>query len=291
VVLYLGCPVWACEHWKGTLFTSRAPRSEWLRQYSSVFNTVEGNSTFYALPSLETARRWRDEARPGFRFALKFPRSITHDRRLEKAERETAAFLEIADVLDSQRKLGPTFIQLPPDFSPQSFDVLERYLKSLPTHFPWAVEVRHWDWYDGGPNEWKLDELLRELRMDKVLFDSRPLFSKPPADEIEKISQGRKPRTPHRTTVTSQHPFLRLVGRNHLADVEPWINEWAEEVAGWLRDGRTPYVFTHAPDDTFAPQFARMFLTRLRECLPDLPDLPRWPGDSDRPRFEQRSLF
>ncbi len=197
----------------------------------------------------------------------------------------------MADILDSQRRLGPTFIQLPPDFGPDQFDVLEAYLRSLPTHLQWAVEVRHHDWYDSASNEWRLDELLHGLQMDKVLFDSRPLFSKPPADEIEKVSQGRKPRTPHRTTVTCRNPFVRLVGRNHLPDVEPWIREWVETVSQWLAEGLEPYVFTHAPDDQFAPEFARMFYLRLRERCPELPEMPGWPGDRPRTRFEQRSLF
>jgi uncharacterized protein YecE (DUF72 family) len=76
---YLGCPVWACEKWKGTLFTSSAPRASWLTEYSTVFNTVEGNSTFYALPALDTVRRWADSVPSGFRFALKFPQVISHE--------------------------------------------------------------------------------------------------------------------------------------------------------------------------------------------------------------------
>ncbi len=80
--LHIGCPVWACEAWKGQVFTSNAPRQDWLRQYSQAFNTVEGNSTFYALPSLETAAKWGESVEPSFRFALKFPRSISHECRL-----------------------------------------------------------------------------------------------------------------------------------------------------------------------------------------------------------------
>ncbi|HRW67817.1 MAG TPA: DUF72 domain-containing protein, partial [Candidatus Competibacter sp.] len=71
---HLGCPVWSNRDWVGELFALTAKPSDFLRQYSAVFDTVEGNSCFYGLPKPETVLRWRDEAAPGFRFCFKFPR-------------------------------------------------------------------------------------------------------------------------------------------------------------------------------------------------------------------------
>ncbi|MFN9720273.1 MAG: DUF72 domain-containing protein [Planctomycetota bacterium] len=290
--LYLGCPVWACDHWRGSLYTSKATRSDWLSQYSRIFHTVEGNSTFYALPTVETARRWAESVAKGFQFSMKMPRAISHDRRLRHATRELAAFIEVAHVLDAHRCLGPSFLQLPPDFSPGERDLLEDFLRSLPTHLPWAIEVRHFDWYDSGKNELWLDDLLRELRMDKVLFDSRCLYSKPPADEIEKISQERKPRTPIRQTVTGDHPFLRIVGRNRLDDATPWIIEWAPVIAEWIRQGLRPFIFTHSPDDRFAPEFARRMHSAIRHYNSCVPEMPPWPGEeAARNVRSQKTLF
>ncbi len=270
--LYLGCPIWACEQWKGLLFTANAPRGQWLTQYASAFNTVEGNSTFYALPSLETAQKWATSvAQSEFKFALKVPRSITHDCRLLGAEQELAAFIAVARVLHDADCLGPSFIQLPPDYSPRNLDSLTAFLESLPTDLPWALELRHVGWFDSGQNEDAIDTLLRDLRIDKVIFDSRPLYSKPPSDEIERVSQTRKPKTPIRQTVTASHPFLRFIGRNTIGDIEPWINEWAPVIAHWLRDGLSPFVFTHAPDDRYAPPFARRLYEAIQSHYPELP--------------------
>ncbi len=55
---YLGCPVWACPGYVGKVIAPGAKRHEYLHQYSIAFNTVEGNRTFYGLPTLDTARRW-----------------------------------------------------------------------------------------------------------------------------------------------------------------------------------------------------------------------------------------
>lgn len=290
--LYLGCPVWACDDWRGSLYTAKAPRADWLKQYSSVFGTVEGNSTFYALPNLETAKRWAESVQKGFCFSLKVSRSISHDKRLRRAEPELKAFVEVADVLDVHRCLGPSFLQLPPDFAPTERHVLEDFLRGLPTYLPWSVEVRQIDWYDSGPNEHWLDDLLRELRMDKVLFDSRCLFSKPPSDEIEKASQSRKPKTPIRRTVTGEHPFLRIVGRNNLDEVAPWIQEWAPVIADWIHQGLKPFIFTHAPDDKFAPEFARRIHNAIREHCLTLSEMPPWPGEAaEKSVRSQKTLF
>lgn len=290
--LYLGCPVWACDHWRGSLYTPKAPRADWLPQYSKVFHSVEGNSTFYALPNRETAKRWAESVAQGFRFSLKMPRAISHDKRLRNAGAELRAFIDVADVLDVHRCLGPSFLQLPPNFSPSERDVLEDFLRALPTYLPWAVEVRHFDWYDSGPNEFWLDDLLRDLHMDKVLFDSRCLYSQPPADEVEKVSLSRKPKTPVRQTVTGQHPFLRIVGRNNLNDVTPWINEWAPIIAGWIRQGLKPFIFTHAPDDKFAPEFARRMQNAICQHNSDVPEMLAWPGEEAAKNIRsQKTLF
>ncbi len=220
---YLGCPVWACERWKGQLYTTNAVRSEWLPQYSQVFSTVEGNSVFYHLPNLETARRWSDSVSPGFRFALKFPRVITHEKRLRNATEDTRAFLEVLDLLHQSGCLGTCWLQLPPGFAPHQLPDLKTYLDRLPRHLSFAVELRQPVFFRPGPAEQELNELLEEREINRVILDSRPLFSAPPEDPSEVISQSRKPRLPICYSVTGSHPFVRLIGRNNLPQNSPWL--------------------------------------------------------------------
>ncbi len=288
---FLGCPVWISPDWKGTVYRAKAPRNQWLAQYSGAFSTVEGNSTFYALPSIETARRWAAETAPGFRFALKFPQTISHERRLADCGPETRAFLQILEVLRAGDRLGPSFLQLPPTFDASGLPKLRSYLRALPREFPYAVEVRHRHYFDSAETESTLDELLRNLGIDRVLFDSRALYSAPPSTESEEVSQTRKPRSPFRTTVTARHPLVRIVGRDHVSEAISWLTEWAGIVAGWITSGLEPYVFTHAPNDAFAPELARMFHDQLRRQLPSLPGLPDWPGQLEQQQPRQRSLF
>jgi len=287
---HLGCPVWACAEWVGNLFLSGARKHEFLHQYSMAFNTVEGNSTFYGLPSLDVVRRWCDEALPGFRFALKFPRVISHERQLVQAGVETKAFLSILEILAANDHLGPSFLQLGPSFHGGQMSDLAIYLRELPEEFPFAVEVRHADYFDHGVNERRLDELLQRLQIDRVIFDTRPLFSAPPDDEHEIEAQRRKPQSQLRQTVTAQHPMLRLVGRNDVATAVPWIREWAPIVASWIRDGLDPYIFLHTPHDQHAPEMAREFHDELRKLLPSIPELAPWPGSLSATTIRPRQM-
>jgi uncharacterized protein YecE (DUF72 family) len=260
-----------------------------LRQYSQAFNTVEGNSSFYGIPSIETAQRWASETEPGFHFALKFPRVISHERQLTDCETELRMFLDVLEVLADADRLGPSFLQLSASF--ENLERLTRFLDLLPSEYPYAVEVRHPCFFAHGREEQSLDELLTTRSIDRVLFDSRAIFNGPPNDIHEEESQRRKPQVPLRRTVTGRHPLVRFVGRNDVAFAREELTEWAPVVAAWIAEGLEPYIFTHAPADKFAPVLARLFHTALRAEAPDVPPLPDWPGEhaTDAPR--QRDLF
>ena len=267
--LFLGCPIWSCGHWSGEVYPEKTPRSGWLNWYSRTFNTVEGNSTFYALPRPEAVKRWAEQTEPGFCFSLKFPRLISHELELRNAEAATKDFLQCLELLASEDRLGPTFLQLGPQFGPERFSLLCRFLEQLPKDFRWAVELRHLDWFDSGEHEQRINDFLRKRQIDKVLFDSRPLYQSPPDDEIETESQRRKPKTPVRQTVTGNHPMLRIVGRNRIELADRFFDQWAPIVAHWVREGLQPYVFAHAPDDRFAPALARRFASRMQREMPE----------------------
>ncbi len=279
--LYIGCPVWNCDSWSDVVYPAGTKRPQWLNWYSQMFNCVEGNSSFYGIPSAESARSWSSESAPGFKFCMKFPREISHDRALIGTEVATREFLAALEELALGDRLGPTFLQLGPQFDAGRLDVLTNYLQSLPREFPWAVEVRHLSWFDSGVNEQRLDALLSSLAIDKVIFDSRPLNQAAPDDPSEKESQARKPKTPLRTTVTGKHPLVRLIGRNRVELVDHYLTEWLPTIQSWLTAGHLPYLFTHTPNDSFAPLMARRLWDQLRHVLPGdhqpLPVPPRKP--------------
>ncbi|MEM9826503.1 MAG: DUF72 domain-containing protein [Planctomycetota bacterium] len=285
----VGAPVWACDAWGDLVYPARTPRRDFLRWYSRAFPTAEGNSTFYGVPAVESFERWADQSMPGFEFCLKVPRSVSHNAAPSDAGRQDdyGRFLAGLAVLAKADRLGPAFLQLPPSFAPDRFDELQSFLDQWPTDFPLAVEVRHHDWFDRGANENRLDDGLRNRNIDKVLFDSRPLYQAPPDDPIEAVSQTRKPKTPYRETVTAGRPMVRMVGRNQIEKVDPFLRQWADVLAKWIDAGLQPIFFTHAPDDRFAPELA----WRLVQHIAKVSDSGDWDVPRLSPPAKQPGLF
>lgn len=270
----IGCPVWGCKAWGGKIYPSGTPSEDFLSWYSRAMPTVEGNSTFYSVPGPEVFRKWAESAAEGFQFCFKFPRSISHDHQLCHCQSLTTEWLSRLEILRDAGRLGPTFLQLAPSFSSRSLAPLTAYLEQLPRDWPWAVEVRHRDWFDGDVWETKLNRLLSDLGIDRVIFDSRPLNAMAPSDDAEAASQQRKPKVPLRVEATGSRPMVRLIGRNDVHEVAEYWDAWAERIAHWIRQGMQPWVFTHAPDDAFAPELVHALHDRIRVHIPELPPLP-----------------
>lgn len=287
--LHLGCPVWAFPGWRGTLYTRDARREDFLSQYAEVFGAVEGNASFYGIPTEATVRRWCAETPAGFRFSFKFPRVVTHEAKLAGAERETAMFLERMALLPD--RLGPLLLQLGPNFGARDLDRLDGYLGALPRELALAVEVRHADFHDEGPAEHALDDLLRSHAASRGNFDTHDVFAARADDESTLVAQGRKPRVPRRATHTAGPAFVRFVGRNVVNESAPALDFWVERVAAWLKAGVDVHFFTHTPDDAMAPELARLFHRLLAARYPLLPGLAPFHGEIEAATSPQAALF
>ncbi|MEM6822477.1 MAG: DUF72 domain-containing protein [Verrucomicrobiota bacterium] len=271
---YLGGHAWSVKEWVGSFFPKGTSASQYLTSYSQRVNAVEGNSTFYGLPKMDLIHRWMDQAEEGFLFCFKFPQRITHHNQLEHCRSDLESFLEILSVAQSKTHLGPALLQMGPRFGAAQFSKLEAFINRLPSEFEYAVEVRHSDFFDNGANERNLHALLRDNHIDRAVFDTRALYAKPPSDESEAIAQKKKPKVPLCQTATGRHPMVRLVGRNVMADNGLWLKDWVPQVAHWIHQGKTPYIFVHTPDDRFFPEQALAFHEALRLKVNHLPKLP-----------------
>jgi len=286
----IGCQGWAHPPWVGNFFTRDARRENFLPQYASVFNAVEGNTTFYGLPPPDFVRKWCAEAPDTLRFCFKFPMAISHDLRLRGAEAETAEFF--ARVAPLGARLGPFFLQLHQSFGLKELPALEAYLRGLPKKFGYAIEVRHRDFFDEAAGEQTLNQLLGDLGMERVNFDTRGLFAAKAGDEAMRESQRKKPRVPVRFTAIGHSPFVRFVGDPVVEKNTALLTEWAERVARWIGEGRTPWFFAHHPDDLHAPAVARLFHQLLRERSPQVPVPAPWPAERETAaRGEQLDLL
>jgi len=269
--LRVGCPLWAQRAWVGTFLPANTASGRELHAYSRLLNAVEGNTTFYATPPPATVARWHEQARCDFRFVFKVPKQLTHERRLRGVHAELAAFCELMAPLDQH--VGGFTLQLPPSFGPDDVQVLEATLRQRPTQWRWSVEVRHPAFFTVAGRA-SLDAMLARHGVERVLLDTEPLFSRPPTTDDGREEWEQKPRVPTLTEPTTDHPIVRCIGHDDPSITAAGIARWVPIVAEWLREGRTPTVFLHTPDNSGTPQLALDFHRAVATLVPDLAPLP-----------------
>lgn len=267
---FLGCPSWSEPAWRGDLYPESARSADFLGLYAQVFNTVEGNTTFYAQPSEATVQRWAEQMPEHFRFCAKLPRDISHSADLYAQLDAAHAFVALLKPLG--QRISPYWLQLPAKFGPQRLAELQGFIAEL--NVPLAVEVRHPAFFAKGEDERALNRMLLGQGVERVCLDSRALFSCVSNDPAVAHAQAKKPRLPTRPAAFTQFPQLRFIGRPELEANDAFMQPWLRKVAGWIEEGRTPYVFLHTPDNVLAAQLARRFHQQLSELLPGLPTLP-----------------
>jgi uncharacterized protein YecE (DUF72 family) len=156
----IGCSGFSGRDWKGFFYPEDLPAKEELNYYSTVFRTVEINSTFYRKPRQTTIQNWYDRTSEDFRFFIKIPKKITHELKLDNTAGEVKDFCDyIAESLNE--KLAGFLFQLPPSFQ---YDVenLQKVLDALDPNYLNAVEFRHKSWWN--------DEVLKIFTEREIVF-------------------------------------------------------------------------------------------------------------------------
>jgi uncharacterized protein YecE (DUF72 family) len=141
----VGCSGWVYKHWRGQFYPEGLPQKRWFERYSQEFDTVEINASFYRVPLSSTFEGWREKAPPGFRYAVKVNRFITHMKKLLDCEEPLVQFIALARTLEGT--LGPLLYQLPPSLH-KDVARLGAFLERLPRDLEHVVEFRHASWYD-----------------------------------------------------------------------------------------------------------------------------------------------
>ncbi len=220
VRVLVGTSGWHYAHWKSRFYPPQAPAADWLEVYARRFSAVEVNNSFYHLPESATIDGWRTATPPGFVFAVKAPRSITHLRKLRNCEAALTTFLTRLERFG--RKLGPILFQLPPHWhaNPRR---LEDFLALLPENQRCAFELRDPDWHR--------DEVYAVLRARGAAFCIYDLkgFTAP-------------------LVTTADFVYLRLHGPTAAPYAgsynETSLRDWAAKAKRWSqREGRDVYIF------------------------------------------------
>lgn len=274
----LGCAIWSYPGWIGEVYPPKTPSKEFLQIYARHFPAVEGNTTFYAIPDRATIDRWIAQTPPGFKFCLKFPRSITHNGLLEPYIAPARSFIEQMQALGD--RLGVMFIQLPPNYAPteSGWADLTAFLSQLPPDISIALEVRHLDWF-ASPHRTRLTALLSNLGIGRVILDSRPIYEADPS--LSPVLECKKPRAPIELSLTAPFTIIRYVSHPVLSANQHWLENWTSQIQTWLQQDTQIYIFVHCPFEAQSPINARYLheiFTRSGISIAPLP--PRFQDDT-----------
>jgi uncharacterized protein YecE (DUF72 family) len=241
--VHLGTQGWNYDAWVGSFYPPRTRATEFVTVYARAFDTVEVDSTFYAVPSAKTVRGWAARTPAHFRFALKMPQEVTHERRLRGCADVARAFLDRARELDD--KLAAVLLQFGPDFTPAELPALAEFLPTLPPDIRFAVEFRHRGWiYDG------VLALLGEHGVALALTDGKWIPRK------QMFALAERP--------TADLVYVRWLGNREIVDFSRVQVDRTRELEGWAaviarleRDGRTIYGYFNNHFSGHSPASAR----------------------------------
>ncbi|WP_394220947.1 DUF72 domain-containing protein [Alteromonas gracilis] len=292
--LYIGLPMWQHSHWPGTWFANYPKSDNGLSLYAKECNTVEGNTTFYSLPHEDAVARWCDSVPEHFRFSFKFHQNITHVHQLQHCDEEVAQQLSLLSPL--KEKLGVMMLQLPASFGPEKLPVLDSFLTALPKHLNVAVEVRHLAFFAKGSEEKALNQLLIRHKANRIIMDTRALFTGPCNNVLLSEVRDKKPRVPVNVIASGNAPVVRFVGNDEDNDNLRCLTPWVKKVQQWQNEGKDVYFFCHRPDNKDAPWLAQQFIdlyndVRLTESSHTPPSLTALPDLAIKTQPEQDSLF
>ncbi|MBK9926750.1 MAG: DUF72 domain-containing protein [Anaerolineales bacterium] len=291
-MLYLGCPIWSFKGWVGTFYPKGTKPSDYLFQYARRLTNIEGNTTFYAVPTKQTIENWITNTPETFRFCPKVPKAISHEGKLAGMIERAIGFVDIMRQLGP--RLGPMFLQLPPRYNPSLLTDLQAFLSLWPSDVRLAVEVRHLDWFDS-PHDEALDQLLTEHNMARVTIDTRPIRNLAGDKSLAGSSyeslleaRERKPDVPVVPKRTSDFVFVRYIGHPEMEINRPLLDEWGDYFSAQIKGGADVFMFCHSPDNMIAPYLCRELHQRVAKDV----EIAPLPWDAIKPDVpEQPTLF
>ncbi|TMX59473.1 DUF72 domain-containing protein [Vibrio rotiferianus] len=283
--LRLGLTMWSHNQWQQSFYGSGTKPAERLEKYAQVFHTVEGNTTFYATPTLNTVQNWKAATHDDFKFTFKLPKAITHEQMLRGCDEQLRDFMKVMEPL--HERVGQWTIQLPAAFGPEHLDRLKKFCACFPPNFPLGVEVRHMAFFSKGEEERALNQWLLESGIDRIIMDSRPVFAAQPTTEAVIDAHQKKPRVPVHAIATAKHPMIRFIGHPDMGDNLRFFEPWLKKLPMWIEQGIQPYLMIHTPDNVLAPELAEKLYKQLqlKLSLPNLSSFPANDGNSQIQMF------
>jgi uncharacterized protein YecE (DUF72 family) len=258
--IHVGCAKWNRQELKN--FYPRGTKDE-LAYYSTQFNSIELNATFYRIFPGEQFAKWKDKTPEYFRFFPKLSREISHLRRLnDKSYPILDRYLEAA--LNLEGRLGTFFLQMHNSFNPSNWDRVVSFVAYWPKNLPLAIEFRHTDWFANKEVSSKLYHLLEAKNIANVLVDTA----------------GRRDLLHMR--LTNNEAFIRYVGANHPTDYAR-LDDWVDRLELWVDKGlKKVHFFIHQNLELESPLLAAYFIKKINQRLATTLIIPKTLGENNQ---------
>ena len=267
-MIRIGISGWRYEPWRGVFYPDGLPQRRELEFAARHFPTVEINGSFYSLQRPEYYQAWHDETPPGFVFAVKGSRYITHMLRLNNIEKPLANFYA-SGILNLRDKLGPFLWQFPPMFTFRP-EKLEPFFELLPRSTSQALALaRRRDARMTGRSRLAIDAdrpLRHAIEVRHQSFVSKDFLRLLEKHDIGLVVADTAGKWPKIFEVTSSFVYVRLHG-----DVEIYksgytpraLDAWARRIRAWSRAGHDVYVYFDNDMKVRAPFDALNLMSRL----------------------------
>lgn len=258
----VGCAKWNSKDLKG-FYPKGVKAKDELRYYSTQFNCIELNATFYKRYWESTYTNWREGVEDDFKFFPKFNQGVTHYSRLQDVEQRCEEFAE--NVVFLKEKLGVPLLQMHDNFSSKGFDRVENFIENVWTFdIPIAMEFRRSEWHTDPDISERLYALMEKHAITNVLVDTA----------------GRRDLMHMRLTTPT--PFIRWVGANHESDYSR-LDDWVERLGEWQKQGmRKLYFFVHQNVEQESPLLSQYFIKKLNKKLGTDLHIPLTAKDVDK---------
>lgn len=238
----IGCAKWNKTDLKG--FYPKGTKDE-LTYYSTQFNSIELNATFYGMPTAEQVQTWKEKTPKDFKFFPKITNTVSHFRRLLNITDVVTQFASA--VLNFDEKLGMVFLQLHDNFKPKDYERLEKFVKDWPKEVPLAIELRNTEWFTDEEVFNTVCELFEMNNITNIIVDTA----------------GRRDMLHMR--LTTPNAFIRYVGANADSDYER-LEDWLERLTKWKKEGlQNLYFFVHQNIEKASPLLSSHLIQKMNE--------------------------
>ncbi len=242
---YVGCAKWNKADLKG--FYPKGTKDE-LTYYSTQFNSIELNATFYGMPSSDQVRTWREKTPTDFKFFPKLTNTVSHFKRLLNVKEPIEHYCDA--ISNFEDKLGMAFLQLHDNFKPKDFDRLQKVIEEFPKVIPLGIELRNEEWFSNSDVLKKTTKLFEDNNIANIIVDTA----------------GRRDMLHMR--LTSPTAFIRFVGANDDKIDEKRLDDWVERIAVWKKEGlQNLYFFVHQNIELSSPLLAAHFIKNFNTII------------------------